>query len=95
MQEPLLGCILVDENLDMSQQSAPANQKANSTLGCINRGLAVGREGTVPLCSALTRPHLAYCVQTCNPQHIKDEELLEWVQRRTTKMLRGLEHHSY
>ena len=29
------------------------------------------------------------------PQHKKSMELLDWVQRRATKMLRGLEHLSY
>ena len=41
------------------------------------------------------RTHLESCVQLCSPQHRKDMELLEWVQRRATEMIRGLEHLSY
>ncbi|KAK4814069.1 hypothetical protein QYF61_007043 [Mycteria americana] len=82
--------VLMDEKLDMSRQCALAAQKANPTLGCIQSSVASrSREGILPLCSALVRPHLQCCVQLWGPQHKKDMELLERVQRRATKTIRG------
>jgi len=88
--------VLVDNRLTMSQQCVLAAKKANGILGYIKKGVT-SRSSKVflPLCSALVRPHLKYCVQLWAPHFKKDEELLERVQWRFTRMMRELEHLSY
>ncbi|PKU44789.1 hypothetical protein llap_4896 [Limosa lapponica baueri] len=95
LAEKALG-VLEDTRLNVSWQRAFATKKANGMLTCIRRSVASkSREDIFPFYSALVRPHLEHCFQFWASQYKRDIDILERVQQRTMKMMKGLEQLSY
>ncbi|GAB0183172.1 hypothetical protein GRJ2_000782500 [Grus japonensis] len=88
--------VLADSRLSTSQQCALAAKRANPILGCIKHSVTSWpKERTILMYSVLARPHLEYCVQFWAPPFKKDVKVLEGIQGRAAKLVKGLEGKCY
>jgi len=82
--------------LKPSLQCTKAAEKAMSVMRMIRRNFSrIDVEDFRILYKGYVRPHLEYCVQAWSPQYRKDIDCLEKIQRRASKMVRGLQNKSY
>jgi len=73
-----------------------AAAKAMQVLGVIKRNFVLNDEEDFRLLfNGFVRPHLEYCVSAWSPYPRKDIDCLEKVQRRATKLVKGLKHKPY
>lgn len=88
--------IKLSNDLKWAKQSREAAKRASRMLGAINRNVMYKSKYVIrKLYCAYVRPHLEYCIQAWSPYHQKDKKLLERVQRRATKMVKGFRYLSY
>ena len=88
--------VTINANMKVSEQCRIAVSKGNQILGMIRRNITYKEKGLiVPLYKAIVRPHLEYCIQAWRSYLRKDIDMLEKVQRRTTKLITGLRDLSY
>ena len=81
-------------SLDVLIQSSHSSSYDTYESECIKGSVNIVAREMID-CSALLCPCEAPSGAWCpclEPQHEKDVELLKWVERSTTKMIRGLEH---
>src|SRR6218665_1752258 len=83
--------VIMHSSAKPARQYVEGAKRENAILGMIKRTI-VSREQDVVLRlhKSLVRPHLEYCVQARNPYLRQDIDTLARIQRKATKMIKGL-----
>ena len=88
--------IIVDGELKFHLQIDAAVKKANRILGIISKTIHTKSETTIPLLyTSLVRPHLEYANVVWGPKYKLDQQKVERVQRRATKLIENIKNLSH
>ncbi len=88
--------IIITNDLKPSKQRAETAKKATTTLRYIRQSFtSTIKESFSILYKAYVHPHMECCVQVWRPFLQKDIEVLDKMQRRATKLVRGLSNLPY
>ena len=88
--------IIVDNKLSFNSQVNAAVQKANKILGLLRRTFShIDKDIFSQLYKSMVRPHLEYATVVWSPSAIGQQNKIEQVQRRATKMVPGLRDLPY
>ena len=88
--------IIIDDGLKFHEQTAAAVCRANRVLGIIRHAFSTLDIKTLPmLFRTMVRPHLEYANSVWGPTHKMDQDAIEKVQRRATKLVRHLRNLPY
>jgi ribonucleases P/MRP protein subunit RPP40 len=72
------------------------SKSANSIMGLIRRNIInKSPDGMIILYKTLVRPKIDYCIQVWRPFLKKDIQILERIQKKFTKMIKGYKDKSY
>lgn len=88
--------VIFDPKLTFSRHHDVAIAKANSRIGLIKRSFRhIDKSTFTHLYKALVRPIVEYASVITNPILMRDQDRLEKVQRRATKMVEGMREKTY
>ena len=88
--------VFITNDLNFDHHIAKSVKKANQILGMIARTYDdKSKKNILQLYKSLVRPHLEYASQLWRPYKQTQINMIEKVQRRATKMIKGLSQTSY
>ena len=88
--------LVMDSKLKFDKHIAEISRKATGVLASIKRTMTyIDRNMFIGLYKSLVRPLLETSVSVWNPYMVKHVKQLEAVQRRATKLVRGISQLSY
>ena len=88
--------LIVKSNLNRDEHVGKDVKKANQVLRLISRAYQnKSQNNLIPLYKSLVQPHLEYAVQLWSPYKQNYIENIERVQRRTTRMIEGVQYDPY